>query len=110
VLNNVVQEVEAGDKLVPAARVAPPSYAPHAPTTQIVGRVMSVYGGVGRVGEAGRLSIVTVNRGRAEGLEVGHVLALYAAGGTARDISKARNAPDANISLPDERSGLVLDR
>jgi hypothetical protein len=107
-LNNVVQEVGAGDKLVPAARLSAPSYAPHAPNVQIVGRIMAIYGGVGRVGEAGRLSIVTLNRGRAEGLEVGNVLALYAAGGTARDLSRARNAPDANIKLPDERTGLVF--
>jgi hypothetical protein len=35
-------------------------------------------------------------------------LALYSAGGTVRDVSKERNAADANIKLPDERSGLAF--
>lgn len=105
VLSSAVQEVVAGDKLVAATRVLPPQYAPHAPTTSIKGKVMSIYGGMTRgVGEAGTYSIVTLNRGRADGLEVGHVLALYSAGGTVRDLSKS----GAKIKLPDERSGLVF--
>jgi hypothetical protein len=76
---------------------------------------MSIYGGLGKVGEAGPLSVITINRGRADGLEVGHVLALYSLGGTVRDTSKPRGARDAFIKLPDERSGLsfvfrVFDR
>ena len=69
---------------------------------------MSIYGGLGKVGEAGPQQIITVNRGRADGLEVGHVLALYTLGGTVRDTSKPRNAPDALIKLPEERAGLAF--
>jgi hypothetical protein len=108
VLSSAVQEVGAGDKLVAAGPAQIPSYAPHAPTVYLSGRVMSIYGGLGKVGEAGRLSIITINRGKADGLEVGHVLALYAAGGSVRDVTKTKGAPDANITLPDERSGLVF--
>ncbi len=115
VLTSAVQEVGPGDKLVAANVVRPINYAPHSPATFLKGRVMSIYGGLDKVGEAGPLSIITINRGRADGLEVGHVLALYALGGTARDTSKPRGAPDAFIRLPDERSGLsfvfrVFDR
>jgi hypothetical protein len=39
---------------------------------------------------------------------VGHVLALYSAGGTVRDVSKEKNASDTYIKLPDERSGLAF--
>jgi len=107
VLSSAVQEVVAGDKLVAAVRTLPPNYAPHAPTTNIKGKVMSIYGGMTRgVGEAGNNSIVTINRGKSDGLEVGHVLALYAAGGAVRDVSKSER--DASIKLPDERSGLVF--
>ncbi len=108
VLSSAVQEVGAGDKLVAAGQAQIPSYAPHAPTVHVSGRVMSIYGGLGKVGEAGNLSIVTINRGNADGIEVGHVLAIYAAGGSVRDVTKARGAPDANINLPDERAGLVF--
>jgi hypothetical protein len=115
VLTSAVQEVGAGDKLVAANVVQPLNYAPHSPATLLKGRVMSIYGGLGKVGEAGPLSVITINRGRADGLEVGHVLALYALGGVVRDRSKSRGAPDAFIKLPDERSGLsfvfrVFDR
>jgi nucleoid-associated protein YgaU len=108
VLSSAAQEVGAGDKLVAAGRAVPPNYAPHAPTINLSGRVMTIYGGLGKVGEAGDHAVVTINRGKADGIEIGHVLALYSAGGTARDVTKRQNAPDANIKLPDERSGLVF--
>jgi hypothetical protein len=108
VLTNAVQEVEAGDKLIAAAGARSINYAPHAPSTQIHGRVMGIYGGVSKVGEAGPQSIITINRGSRDGLEVGHVLALYSLGGSVRDRSKGVNAPDARIALPNERAGLAF--
>jgi hypothetical protein len=107
-LTSTTQEIGTGDKLVPAGRTEPANYVPHAPATHIRGRVMSIYGGLGEVGEAGPHSIITINRGRADGLEMGHVLALYARGGTVRDTSRRKNAPDALIHLPDERAGLAF--
>jgi hypothetical protein len=115
VLTSAVQEVNAGDKLVAAGPARPPTYAPHAPESELRGRVMKIYGSVGRVGEAGPLQIISINRGRADGIEVGHVLALYSLGGTVRDTTRRRSAADAMIKLPDERAGLsfvfrVFDR
>ena len=107
ILTTAVQEVGAGDKLVAASRPQAINYAPHAPNTKIQGRIMSIYGG-GRVGEGGPQSIVTVNRGRADGVEVGHVLALYNRGGVVTDVTKGRGAADAKIQLPDERAGLAF--
>ena len=49
-----------------------------------------------------------INRGARDGLEVGHVLALYSLGGTVRDVSRTSDAPDATIKLPDERAGLAF--
>jgi len=108
VLTSAVQEVGAGDKLVAAGRPQPVSYAPRAPSTQIRGRVIGIYGGLAKVGEAGPQSIISINRGKAEGLEVGHVLALYNLGGTVRDITKTKDDPNARIRLPDERAGLAF--
>jgi len=115
VLTSAVQEVNAGDKLVAAGPPQPMNYAPHAPSAQLRGRILRIYGSVGRVGEAGPLQIISINRGRADGIEVGHVLALYSLGGTVRDTTKAAGASDALIKLPDERAGLsfvfrVFDR
>ena len=108
VLTYAAREVGAGDKLVAAGRPQVINYAPRAPAFKIDGSIMNIYGGVGRVGEAGPQSIVSINRGRNDGLEVGHVLALYSRGGTVRDATKPRNAPDAMIALPNERAGLVF--
>jgi hypothetical protein len=107
-LTSTVQEVGAGDKLVAAGRPQPVNYAPRAPATQIRGRVMSIYGSSCKVAEAGPQSIISINRGRADGIELGHVLALYALGGTVRDTSKPKDAPDALIKLPNERAGLAF--
>ncbi|HEX7053879.1 MAG TPA: LysM domain-containing protein [Burkholderiales bacterium] len=106
-LTTAVQEVEAGDKLIAAARPQPINYAPHAPSAQIHGRIMSIYAG-SKVGEAGPQSIITINRGSRDGLEVGHVVALYNRGGSVRDQSKPVGAKDARIQLPDERAGLAF--
>jgi LysM domain len=108
VLTSAVQEVAAGDNLIAAGRPQPVNYAPHAPGAQIKGRVIGIYGGVAKVGEAGPQSIISINRGKADGVEVGHVLALYNRGATVRDTSKPRNAADARIQLPDERAGLAF--
>jgi LysM domain-containing protein len=108
VLTTAVQEVGAGDKLVAAGRAQPLNYAPHAPPTHIRGRVMAIYGGLGKVGEAGPQAIISINRGRADGIEVGHVFAVYNLGGAVRDVSKAKGAADAKIQLPDERAGLAF--
>jgi hypothetical protein len=108
VLTSAVREVEAGDKLVAAGRPQPVNYAPHAPNAKIRGRVIAIYGGVAQVGEAGPQSVISINRGKADGVEVGHVLALYNRGGTVRDVTKRRSAADANIQLPDERAGLAF--
>jgi len=107
-LTSSVLEVGAGDKLVAAGRPQIINYAPHAPATKISGRVISVYGSVGRVGEAGPQSIVSLNRGKANGVEVGHVLALYAKGGSVRDTTKGKSESGSSIELPNERAGLVF--
>lgn len=107
-LTDTVLEVGAGDKLVAAGRPQPVNYAPRAPGSQIKGRVIAIYGGVGKVGEAGPQQVISINRGKANGVEVGHVLALYSLGGTVRDTSKGQNDASARIQLPDERAGLAF--
>ncbi|MGH8735500.1 MAG: LysM peptidoglycan-binding domain-containing protein, partial [Burkholderiales bacterium] len=62
----------------------------------------------GRLGEAGPQQIISINRGKADGVEVGHVLAVYNLGGTVRDVTKAKEDPKARIGLPDERAGLAF--
>jgi len=107
-LTDTVVEVGAGDKLVAAGRPQSVNYAPRAPSSQIKGRVIAIYGGVGKVGEAGPQQVISINRGKANGVEVGHVLALYNLGGMVRDTTKKQDDPAARIQLPDERAGLAF--
>ena len=70
-----VQEIYVDDRLVPAAREKPIfGYVPHAPQKPVRGRIVSTYGSLGEVGP---MAIVTLSKGSKDGLEVGHVLALY---------------------------------
>ena len=96
------QEIGRGDRLLPAAPPAIVSYAPHAPDKAISGRIISVYGGVG---EGGRYSIVALSRGLREGLEVGHVLAIYRSG---QEVKNRFEGKQEVYKLPDERYGLLF--
>ena len=100
---SAVQEVGRGDRLVPAALNETISYAPHAPSGFVKGRIISIFGGITQIGEAGVQSVVALNRGKADGLEVGHVLAIYRQGATVKDTTS--NVP---IQVPDERYGLAF--
>jgi len=106
-LTTVTQEVAKGDKLLPAGRPEIVTYAPRAPGASVQGRVISIYGGVSRTGEAGPQAVVALNRGKTNGLEVGHVLALYRPGGTVPDPSRSKD-PASAVKLPDERYGTAF--
>ncbi len=107
-LTTVTQEVGAGDKLLPVGVPEVPKYAPHAPAVFMQGRVIGIYGGLGKVGEAGPQSIITLNRGRADGVEVGHVFALYRPGPLIADASARTSGKPMTFKLPDERYGLAF--
>jgi hypothetical protein len=107
-LTSMSREVEAGDKLVAAGRPQAINYAPHAPDKALRGQVIAIHGGLGKVGEAGPQSIVSINRGAKDGIETGHVLAIYTRGGSVRDYSRSASAEDAKIRLPEERAGLAF--
>jgi hypothetical protein len=102
-LTNVKLEIGRGDYLVPAERPEVMSYVPHAPTQDLNGRVMLIYGGVG---EAAVNSVVSLSRGKNDGLEVGHVLAIYRTGRTVAN--RFEDDKMQTHTLPDERIGLAF--
>lgn len=102
------QEISAGDRLIPASAPAPVQYVPHAPTRPIKGRIIAFYNGLA-TSEGGRDSIIAINRGKRDGLELGHVLAIYrnvVAVDQQNYLVSRDSAP--TIKLPDERYGLVF--
>jgi len=71
------QEILPRDKLVEAADSSAFEYMPHAPEGQVSGRIISAYGGMS---DSGRYQTVVINRGSRDGLEAGHVLAVFREG------------------------------
>ena len=72
-----VQEILPKDKLVEADDSTTFEYIPHAPEAQVSGRIISAYGGLS---DSGRYQTVVINRGSRDGIEPGHVLAVYREG------------------------------
>ena len=103
------QEIGAGDRLVAAGPLTLTSYVPHAPAQQIHGRIIATTGGLR---ETGPQNVVTLNKGKDDGLESGHVLALLRLGRTVSKTTPSkkwfRSDQVEATKLPDERYGLVF--
>ncbi len=77
------QEIYVGDRLLPAAKELPTfSFVPRAPLKSVRGRIVSTYGNLGETGPPA--GIVALSRGSNDGLEVGHVLAIFRSQSTAQ--------------------------
>ena len=102
VLNSLRIEAGIGDRLAAVPPREFSNYSPHAPQNPVAGQIASIYGeGL----NAGQNQIVSLNRGSRDGMERGHVLALWRKGNIVVDKTDvARPA----IKLPDERHGLLF--
>ncbi len=112
----VKEEIFVSDRLVPSSTDIITNFVPHAPDSSITGRIINIYGGLA---EAGPQSIVSINRGSTDGIELGHVLAINRDGRVIKDpetakLSKTENTADKSalksgmVKLPDERVGLLM--
>jgi hypothetical protein len=102
------QEISAGDRLIPAPPPSVPLYVPHAPSTAINGRIIGLYDALA-TSAGGRDSIISINKGKRDGIELGHVFAIYrnVAVYDQQSYSKSRDAAPI-IPLPPERYGLAF--
>lgn len=86
------EEIFTKDRLVISPDAFQSSFVPHAPETEINGRIMRIYGGVA---EGGPNTVVSINRGKQDGLEEGHVLAINRYGRVIKDPEyQARNSKE----------------
>lgn len=132
------EEIFVKDKLVASGDEGITNFVPHAPETDVSGRIIKIYGGLA---EAGPQSIITISKGSIDGLEIGHVLAINRFGKiikdpeydqkkskisedkaklnseASKDTENFENKPEKNegmklepgmIKLPDERIGLAM--
>jgi nucleoid-associated protein YgaU len=130
---SAVQEISVDDRLVVAPVPQIFSFAPRSPEKAVNARVISIYAGITEargelvgvgglpafqmtppilLGEAGGLTIISLNKGARDGLEPGHVLAVARDQLVINDRSvgpflMGRERPP-NVQLPEERIGLVM--
>ena len=95
-------EAGVGDRLSPVPQQELVAYVPRSPANPVEGRIVSIYGDGVR---AGQNQVLTINRGQRDGIERGHVLALWRAGRSTIDRTSVDKAP---LRLPDERHGLLF--
>ena len=101
-VTSIRQEAGVGDRLAPVPAREYTNYAPHPPAAPISGQIVSIYGdGL----TAGQNQIVALNKGAVDGIERGHVLALYRDGKVVVDPTEKGHV---KIKLPDERHGVLF--
>ena len=102
VVTSLRQDAAVGDRL---AAVPPREFnnlVPHAPAQDMAGQIVSIYGDSLNAGQS---QIVTLNKGARDGMERGHVMALWRDGAVTRDMTVGSKE---TIKLPDERHGLLF--
>ena len=97
------EEMRVGDRLVPEPPRELLSYVPRAPSRQIDGQIVSIYGSAVRFAAGNQ--VVVINRGSRDGLERGHVMAILKSGQAMTDRT---DSPRTQIRLPNERNGLLM--
>lgn len=96
-----VLEINKGDRFAQSTSGFAANYLPHAPNGDIAAKVISIYGGIE---QAGQNAVITLNKGRRDGLENGHVLALYQKG----EVLKKPGLFAGSTVLPDVRYGVIF--
>lgn len=103
-----LQEMGVGDRLIPVPPTPILNYVPHPPEQHVDARIVSVYGGVT---QAGQNQIVTINRGKKDGLDLGTVLELYRFGEVVTDRTDGNSSwsyGKQKVKLPDQQYGSLF--
>jgi hypothetical protein len=113
------EEIQIGDRMLPAPRETLVNYVPHAPDKPVNARILRVpFNGL----ETARGGIVTLDQGSRDGIEVGHVLAVYRVITPIEDPRPSRQqtiilryldpttvfTPKEFVAPADERTGLLF--
>jgi hypothetical protein len=111
IMTESARETLAGDKLFAGGVDVPLDFVPSAPKVKTIGRIISVSNGVTIIGQ---YEVVVINRGAADGLAPGNVLAVYHAGDVIRDtvnqgfLNGMTRLAAPKVRLPDERNGTFM--
>lgn len=102
------EEMGKGDLLMAMPPMPMQNYVPHPPEADVNAHVLAIYGGVTH---SGQNQVVSINRGKLDGLDIGSVLQLYHRGDTVSDPGGDKGwfgMRDPKVKLPDERVGSLF--
>lgn len=97
------EEIRIGDRLLPEPPREVPVYIPRAPDQPQSGHIVKAYGNAARF--SGQNQVVVINRGAADGLQRGDILAILKDANVVPDTTDAARTP---LHLPGERNGLMM--
>jgi len=97
-------EMLVGDRMAPEPEREFLSFTPRAPAAAVSGRIVSIYGS-NAVANASQNQVVVINRGKRDGMESGHVLAILKDG---QQLTDKTDPARPLIKLPNERNGLIM--
>lgn len=101
VINETNEEIRINDRLLTSEeKKVVATFHPKAPSVEVTGQIIDVEGGVSQVGA---MSIVAINRGLRDGMDVGDVVAVAQKGEVVRD-----RVQNQFVQLPDVRAGLMI--
>ncbi len=104
-LTRTEREALLGDRLLPPDNADDDqTYYPRAPSSQVKGRVVSLFNAISQIGQ---YQVGVLNLGARNGIEKGDVLAALRAGRTVRD-PFTDDALNRKVTLPSERSGTMM--
>lgn len=112
VVEEAISEIKEGDyllKIDESLQSLNREIKPHAPSQHIDARVVSIFDGVG---EAGQFQTITLNKGEADGLDVGSVVSLYKRSRQVKmdfdEGKRGRQSVMKYVSIPSEEVGLAM--
>lgn len=96
-------ETRPGDRLLPIdPNELDAAFYPHAPAKAVNGTIIDVFNGDSQIGQ---YQIIAINRGRAQGIEPGHVLSVLQSGRKSKD---PHSLFGRKVLLPDVNAGTVM--
>lgn len=96
-------ETRPGDRLLPVdPKALDLNFYPHAPAQAVNGTIIDAFNGSSQIGQ---YQIIVINRGRAQGIENGHVLTVLQSGRKSKD---PYSVFGSKVRLPDANAGTVM--
>ena len=104
VINKSAGQIREGDRLmVTEDESLSLNFFPRPPEQPITGSILRVLGGVSQIGQ---FDVVVIDKGTADGVEVGHTLNVLQKGKLIVD--RYASTSDQAVKLPDRRAGVIM--